>query len=110
MLHYETFENCCKKLKEKFGITSTYDEFLKLQADNRQFCFLICDKERIDEVWEYIHKQLNIDVSCASTSFTRKLNKVDSGGMLMGKKSHSVTSLRGSFTSGGDERMSLNNS
>lgn len=25
-LHYETFENCCKKLKDKFGITSANAE------------------------------------------------------------------------------------
>ena len=54
-----------------------------------------------------------MDVSCASTSFTRKVNKVELGGLAFGKRSHSVKSLKGSFTSGGDEleqRFSLNNS
>lgn len=75
---------------------------------------MICEKEKIDEIYEYTHKLLNLDVSIASTTVTRKINKVDySNGFGMGKRSLSVKSLKGSFTSGGDEldqRFSLNNS
>lgn len=67
----------------------------------------------MNEIYEYTHKLLNLDVSIASTTITRKINKVDIGGIGMGKRSLSVKSLKGSFTSGGDEleqRFSLNNS
>lgn len=30
-LHYETFENCCRRLKEKFSITSITVELEKLR-------------------------------------------------------------------------------
>lgn len=85
----------------------------RLKKENPHFCFLICQKERIDEIYEYTQKLLNLDVSIASTTVTRKVNKVEIGGFGMGKRSHSVKSLKGSFTSGGDEldqRFSINNS
>lgn len=43
-LHYETFENCCRKLKDKFGVNSVLIEFERLRAENRHFCFLICER------------------------------------------------------------------
>jgi hypothetical protein len=30
-LHYDTFENCCRKLKEKFGVTSPFAELERLK-------------------------------------------------------------------------------
>lgn len=67
----------------------------------------------MDEIYAKTNKLLNLDVSIASTTVTRKVNRVEVGGFGMGKRSHSVKSLKGSFTSGGDEldqRFSINNS
>jgi hypothetical protein len=49
-LHYETFENCCRKLNEKFSITSITVELEKLRKENPYFCFLVAEKSKIDQI------------------------------------------------------------
>lgn len=49
-LHYETFENCCRKLQDKFNITSIAPELERLRKNNPYFCFLIAEKEKIDDI------------------------------------------------------------
>lgn len=49
-LHYETFENCCRKLQDKFNITSIAPELERLRKSNPNFCFLIAEKDKIDDI------------------------------------------------------------
>lgn len=71
-LHYETFENCCRKLQEKFNITSIAPELERLRKLNSHFCFLIAERDKIDDIEKFTHRILHSEVSCASTTFSHR--------------------------------------
>jgi hypothetical protein len=103
-LHYETFENCCRKLQDKFNITSITPELERLRKNNPYFCFLVAEKERIDDIEKFTKRILNSEVSCASTTFSHRQQPPVPPQY---KRALSVSSLRGSFSDHNDEQYRL---
>lgn len=56
-VHYDSIENCGKRMNEKHGITSISAEAERLKKENPRFCYLIAQKDKYDEILKFTYQR-----------------------------------------------------
>lgn len=69
----------------------------RLRKANPHFCFLIAEKDKIDDIEKFTMRILHSEVSCASTTFSHHNPRREQTPSTY-KRTMSVSSLKGSFS------------